>query len=541
MEILQEYTENQYYLRAISSINFEHLEFDIINVSDDIINKNKHLETLENILLQPIGNFLFRYHLYNIKAVEYLLFLNEIENYESINLVPITYKKMLACKIYDSYINNPLLNLKIPNYIKKNLKVIFDNIESTEFPNDDIFLSAKMAAFRILSLSCFPSFLESNYYARLLGFRKAAAAPITKGSFDFIRVLGEGGFGKVFAVMKKDTKGMYACKALNKSKIMEKKREKLIQNERNVLVEIQSEFIITLKYAFQDEQTLYLITDLMTGGDMQFHLNRFGVFNESWVQFYAAGVLLGIEYLHSKGIVFRDLKPDNLLLDEAGFIRLTDLGLASFIAPDEYLHQHCGTRSYMAPEQTYGEAGYQKEVDYWSLGVLMYLMLTGTNPFSKRNKAAPSIKLKTPLIKPLASTNPGLVLSDENKIDENKIDEPKKEVVDTKPMSGKFESKVELKTIKELKLNVESPLEVPKIENRARKSSFQNLETPKSAGSTFPFSSPKARSERLGSAISLHTRRGSDMNISFNNARPSINVLVDDIAPGIIIIFSYFY
>ena len=301
---------------------------------------------------------------------------------------------------------------------------------------------------------------------------------------------------------------MYACKTLNKLRIVEKKRERLILNERNVLVEVQSQFVINLKYSFQDDQALYLITDLLTGGDLQYHLNRFGVFPESWVLFYTAEVLLGLEYLHSKNIVYRDLKPENLLLDEGGFLKITDLGLASFIQPNEFLHQHCGTRSFMAPEQTYGEQGYGKCVDYWSLGVLMFQMLTGTNPFSKRHKNN-------------APPNPGIMATRKSKISqkaslhEMHFQGDGKTPLDDKPdlaPSDLSPNRPELLSPNKISLmdseaNMFGLLKKPVFPNF---SINPNLVVSPNGGLKPVLNSPTARSERIGSAISLHTRRGSD-------------------------------
>ena len=162
MEILQEYTENQYYLRAITSINFEHLEFEAEKVAEEFVSTSRPNETMEEVLSQPIGNMLFRYHLNRIGAVEYLLFLNEVENFESFKTANKTFKKNLAIKIYNQYIESNLIHLKMPRHVLKRLKEAFSGTFEN-FPRDDIFLNAKMSAFRILLLSCFPSFLERYY------------------------------------------------------------------------------------------------------------------------------------------------------------------------------------------------------------------------------------------------------------------------------------------------------------------------------------------------------------------------------------------
>ncbi len=103
-------------------------------------------------------------------------------------------------------------------------------------------------------------------------------------------------YPQVFAVSKNDTLAVYACKTLNKQRVMDKKRERLVINERNILIEVNSPFITCLKYAFQDESTLYLTMDLMTGGELQYHLNKFSLFPEKWARFYIAGIILAIEY-----------------------------------------------------------------------------------------------------------------------------------------------------------------------------------------------------------------------------------------------------
>lgn len=164
MEILQEYTENQYYLRALTTVNFDKIEIKTDQVTEEVLAKNKPMESLDDILAQPLGNMMFRFHLLHMDAVEYLLFLNEVEHFEAAVHAPNSFRKSLALKIFKRYIENShaKMPLKLPAHIRNSLNRFFNGNKSSTLPNpnDDLFLCAKMAAFRVLTLSCFPSFLE---------------------------------------------------------------------------------------------------------------------------------------------------------------------------------------------------------------------------------------------------------------------------------------------------------------------------------------------------------------------------------------------
>ncbi|CAG8700025.1 20193_t:CDS:2 [Gigaspora margarita] len=155
--------------------------------------------------------------------------------------------------------------------------------------------------------------------------------------------------------------------------------ENIIQ-ERRLLEEIEYPLVCNLRYAFQDDENLFMVLDLMLGGDLRFHLERQAFMKEDVVKFYVAEVSLGLNYLHSKKIVHRDLKPDNVLLDEKGHAHLTDFNIAVHFNERKPLTSVAGSMAYMAPE-VLTKQGYLNSVDWWSLGVIMYELLFSKRPF----------------------------------------------------------------------------------------------------------------------------------------------------------------
>lgn len=173
-------------------------------------------------------------------------------------------------------------------------------------------------------------------------------------------------------------------KVMNKKRIKAKKSEQLSINERKCLAAVDSPFVVNLKYSFQTKEDLYLILDLMTGGDLSFHLSQKGRFPKEECLYYAARIMLGLQALHDKNYVYRDLKPENLLLAEDGRVRISDLGLATQVTPR--LHGAAGTRGYWAPEMLRrNEKGkrmnYDHRVDWFSFGCVVAEMICGCNPF----------------------------------------------------------------------------------------------------------------------------------------------------------------
>uniref|UniRef100_A0A0L8H6M9 Protein kinase domain-containing protein n=1 Tax=Octopus bimaculoides TaxID=37653 RepID=A0A0L8H6M9_OCTBM len=208
--------------------------------------------------------------------------------------------------------------------------------------------------------------------------------------FQLLRVLGKGGYGKVFQVRKvsgDDKSQIFAMKVLKKATIARNAKDTAhTRAERNILEAVKHPFIVKLMYAFQTGGKLYLILEYLPGGELFTQLEKEGIIMEDSACFYLGEICLALEHLHSLGIIYRDLKPENVLLDILGHIKLTDFGLCKESIQDGGItHTFCGTVEYMAPEILM-RTGHGKAVDWWSLGALMYDMLTGSPPFTSINR-----------------------------------------------------------------------------------------------------------------------------------------------------------
>lgn len=237
-----------------------------------------------------------------------------------------------------------------------------------------------------LQHDAFPRFLRSEQYRTYVRTTAASRRAVTLSDFQTFRVLGRGGFGSVHACRKADSGAMYAMKMINKRMCAKKKSLHHIMGEREVLKTVRGRHVTSLKYALQDKDNLVLVMDLCLGGDLKFHLSSSGRFKAERARFYAAEVVLGLDELHGRGIVYRDLKLENVLLDEAGHVRISDLGLAVRARGGPgaaSVTGYAGTPGYAAPEVVRREA-YGTAADLFSLGVLVYRMVSGKKPFKER-------------------------------------------------------------------------------------------------------------------------------------------------------------
>ncbi|XP_040095204.1 serine/threonine-protein kinase Sgk1 isoform X1 [Oryx dammah] len=206
--------------------------------------------------------------------------------------------------------------------------------------------------------------------------------------FHFLKVIGKGSFGKVLLARHKAEEAFYAVKVLQKKAILKKKEEKHIMSERNVLLKnVKHPFLVGLHFSFQTADKLYFVLDYINGGELFYHLQRERCFLEPRARFYAAEIASALGYLHSLNIVYRDLKPENILLDSQGHIVLTDFGLCKEnIEHNGTTSTFCGTPEYLAPEVLHKQP-YDRTVDWWCLGAVLYEMLYGLPPFYSRNTA----------------------------------------------------------------------------------------------------------------------------------------------------------
>lgn len=211
---------------------------------------------------------------------------------------------------------------------------------------------------------------------------------VSTKDFEYCNVIGKGTFGKVYKVRKvsgSDAGTYYAMKVLRKEQVLKCKKDTAHTiSERRILESTQHPFIVDLKYAFQSEGKLYYVLEYLCGGDFfQLFSDHHFMFEESWARFYACEIVLALQYLHQQGIVYRDLKPENILIDANGHIKLTDFGLCKEnLYENDTTRTYCGTVEYVAPEVILRKP-YNKSVDWWSFGILLYEMLVGKSPFGE--------------------------------------------------------------------------------------------------------------------------------------------------------------
>lgn len=210
-----------------------------------------------------------------------------------------------------------------------------------------------------------------------------------KSDFTLQFIIGRGGFGKVWHASHNTSNTLHAIKEMSKARILAKRSVSSVMNERKILALLRHEFIVNIHYAFQDAEQLYLVMDLKLGGDLRFHLSRLKRFSERQTstfhsEFFAACILQALEFIHNRGIIHRDVKPENLVFDSSGYLHLTDFGIARMWLP-ENARDTSGTPGYMAPEVMCRQC-HDMCVDFFALGVICYECVTGERPYTGKNR-----------------------------------------------------------------------------------------------------------------------------------------------------------
>jgi len=266
--------------------------------------------------------------------------------------------------------------------------LVMEAKENLNSKSRDLFNHCQSEVKNFLSGDPFKEFRMSMFFHRYLQWKYLERQPVTYKTFRMYRVLGKGGFGEVCACQTRSTGKMYACKKLEKKRIKKRKGETMVITEKQILQKINSRFVVNLAYAFEMKDALCLVLTIMEGGDLKFHIYNMGGepgFPEERSRFYACGIALGLGHLHKEGIVYRDCKPENILLDSRGHVRISDLGLAVEIPEGEAVRGRVGTVGYMAPEIIDNEK-YTFSPDWFSLGCLVYEMIEGRAPFRARKE-----------------------------------------------------------------------------------------------------------------------------------------------------------
>ncbi|KAH0786277.1 AGC family protein kinase [Histomonas meleagridis] len=251
----------------------------------------------------------------------------------------------------------------------------------------EITLKGKPFVYRAEDEESFSKWINAFTYL-INKFKQAPGSKpkVSLDDFQILKVIGRGYYGKVFLVRLKSTGQLYALKAMNKAKLAEDNTIKQILIERDILFQNEHPFLVRGYYTFQTEAKVFIVLAYVPGGELFRRLKEEGKFTERRTQLYAAELVLALSHLHQHGILYRDLKPENILVDVDGHLKITDFGFSkpNIVNEGQTTTTFCGTPEYLAPE-VFRQQPYSRSVDWWSLGIILFEMLSGYQPFFDTN------------------------------------------------------------------------------------------------------------------------------------------------------------
>ena len=293
------------------------------------------------------------------------------------------------CKLYQNSTNKPLKLCEIEKNMKQYVTSKKDKKKNTSTTKMDTKFLIDTKEFLDKTKSINEKDLEADISEKkrkvgTIFSTHQTIKDVGVDDFKLIRVIGRGSYGKVCLVQFKKTNDLYAMKSLKKNVLLDEDQVESTLLEKKILQSIDHPFLVGMVFCFQTEERVYFVLPFIRGGELFQHLRQNKYFPEEKVKFYAAIIGLSLEYLHKKGIIYRDIKPENILLDEDGYLKLIDFGMAKILKDDEITNSFCGTPEYLAPEIITGE-GHNRMADWWSYGTLVYEMLFGIPPFFSEN------------------------------------------------------------------------------------------------------------------------------------------------------------
>jgi len=362
--------------------------------------KGKGPLSIAQVLCDPFNMKYFKQFCIQEMSVENLLFWLEVADYKNVDAPE--YRRFVARKIHRKYIaENAPMAIAVPSKLRSSLLL------TNELPTLDFFDKLRDSVESSMQMDIFPRFMESQLYNELVTIKFEERKVCDMSEFDLYRFLGAGGFGMVLLGHKISNNKPHAIKVIDKRILISQGQTHSIYREKEVLALVEHPFILSLQYAFQTEDHLCLVLDYIQGGNMYSDLMR-GPYTQERAVFYAAQVVLATAHLHELNILYRDLKPDNVLLTLDGYIKLADMGATRGIADDGTIESGdagtetasktargidpakarrmtiTGTHGYRAPEVY--ERSYGAAADWWNVGLLILEMLTGDNPLRGDNR-----------------------------------------------------------------------------------------------------------------------------------------------------------